>query len=147
MDLKNTYWNGDGKYQEQYDQLDKQVPAKGIAKEIHIELVRCLANCYHDHFNNGSGNWDSREKQFAIIEHYKDNLYATAQSEDIAIEALLCDIRVTLDDGHWPLDEEDGERMSQNWERLADIVFAWAWQVEQSIGLWRLFYDVTLAEK
>ena len=54
---KNSYWNETGAYQKEYNELyDKLVPAKGEAKTLHGELIRCGSRLVYEFYNNG--NWN-----------------------------------------------------------------------------------------
>ena len=65
-----SYWSGEGKYQEQYDELLKLIPdqgpvEKGMCKhKISLDRLRRAANCYYDVFNNGGGNRDASTAKF-----------------------------------------------------------------------------------
>lgn len=48
-----TYWEGNGKHQEEYDRLKAQIPECGAASQPEIESLRVLVNTYHDYHNNG----------------------------------------------------------------------------------------------
>ena len=61
--MENSYWCGTGKYQEEYNTLQKAlVPPIGEAPTRHGELLRSFSNYYYDYFNNGGGN--NRYKEF-----------------------------------------------------------------------------------
>lgn len=52
-----TYWNNEGGYQKEYDELYKKlVPDKGEANTVHGEMLRGVSRLYYDYFNNGNGN-------------------------------------------------------------------------------------------
>lgn len=60
LNYKNTYWNDKGKYQKEMVELtNKLIPALGESETYHGEVLRCLANIYHDVYNNGGGNFSS----------------------------------------------------------------------------------------
>jgi len=54
--LTNSYWNENGLYQAQSDQISKDVPASGHAQNVAVELYRCAQNVYYEIYNNGGGN-------------------------------------------------------------------------------------------
>lgn len=62
-----TYWNGEGIYQEEYNELYKKlVPSSGSAKTLNSELIRAISRLSYDYFNNGNCNacvqeWHSEE--------------------------------------------------------------------------------------
>jgi hypothetical protein len=52
-----TYWNGEGKHQEMYDNLwQLLVPARGEANTMEGEMLRIAGNFYYDRYNNGHCN-------------------------------------------------------------------------------------------
>jgi hypothetical protein len=65
-----SYWSGEGKYQEQHDELLKLIPRegpveKGMCKhKISLDRLRRATNCYYDVFNNGGGNRDHATSKF-----------------------------------------------------------------------------------
>ena len=129
-----TYWNSTGKYQTESDTLAKEIPSSGKAPELHIDLVRNVTNLYHDHFNNGNCNWGSKSEQFANIEHNASELDVAANAEGVFILELLADIRKPLDADHRDdtfHHSESDSNLTANWEKLADIIISWAWDVEQ----------------
>jgi len=54
--MSNTYWNGNGKFQDLADKLTGQIPMTGEAKDRHIERLRKAVNAYYDVYNNGGCN-------------------------------------------------------------------------------------------
>jgi hypothetical protein len=65
-----SYWNSNGTYQAQYEELIKLVPhegeiKKGMCKHVFsLERFRKACNCYYDVFNNGGGNRDASTAKF-----------------------------------------------------------------------------------
>lgn len=52
-----SYWENNGAYQKEYDELFKTlVPETGSAETIAGEMVRGVSRLYYDYFNNGNGN-------------------------------------------------------------------------------------------
>jgi len=54
--VENTYWNGQGKYQAEYNRLAELMPAMGAADTVAGELIRAASKLGHDFYNNGMGN-------------------------------------------------------------------------------------------
>lgn len=56
----NTYWDGKGKYQQEYAGLVALIPVEGAVanpkQNPALEKLRKAANCYYDLFNNGLCN-------------------------------------------------------------------------------------------
>lgn len=136
MTNENTYWNHKGKYQEWTDKLSGLIPDEGRAKELHIDLIRNINNCYHDHYNNGNCNWGNKEEQFYHILYHADELSAVAGLEDVDIKILLFQIKGYFDDADpddfYPVElGPEFDVLGEKWEKLADIITRYAWEVEQ----------------
>ena len=55
--LGKTYWNDEGVYQKEHNELyEKLVPSSAEAETIHGELIRVANRFYYDYFNNGNCN-------------------------------------------------------------------------------------------
>jgi len=55
--MENTYWNGNGKYQKEYDQMvNDLVPASGKCDTLAGEMIRAVSRLGYDFYNNGMGN-------------------------------------------------------------------------------------------
>ena len=62
-----TYWDNEGKYQEQYTKAwDKLIPASGEAEDGLPEALRAISRIGYDYYNNGFCNlwrdWDDGDK-------------------------------------------------------------------------------------
>jgi hypothetical protein len=66
--LKNTYWNRQGRYPVLEESLGRLVPAEGSVKNPQqnkaLERFRKARNCYYDLYNNGLCN---RAKEFRWV--------------------------------------------------------------------------------
>lgn len=52
-----SYWNNNGAYQKEGDELyEKLVPAEGAAETLHGELIRGINRLFYEYCNNGNGN-------------------------------------------------------------------------------------------
>lgn len=51
-----TYWEGQGKYQDQVTLLGKKIPFMGYCTEPGLEFLRVVRNAYYDCYNNGACN-------------------------------------------------------------------------------------------
>jgi hypothetical protein len=59
----NSYWNGNGVYQKEYQSLfDLYVPTEGKAETICGELLRAISRLSYEYYNNG--NCNARERCF-----------------------------------------------------------------------------------
>lgn len=67
-----SYWDGNGKYQSDFDRLFKElVPESGNAETIEGEALRAINYLSYDFFNNGNGNlFDSTEIEEEEEEDY-----------------------------------------------------------------------------
>ena len=53
----NSYWNGTGAYQKEYESIyDLTVPDSGASLTLKGELVRAISRLGHEHCNNGNCN-------------------------------------------------------------------------------------------
>jgi len=68
--MENTYWNGKGKYQKQYEILEKLIPKEKRSKYENIELLRCISNVYYDYYNNGFCNYDILQEELGFLAKY-----------------------------------------------------------------------------
>jgi hypothetical protein len=68
LNLKNTYWGNQGKYQNATDKLQKLIPTSGSVerprKNRWLEKFRKAVNCYYDLYNNGLCN---RANEFRLV--------------------------------------------------------------------------------
>lgn len=62
--MENTYWNKQGQYQAQYDELVKLMPPSGPADTLAGELIRSVSRLGYDFYNNGMGNNTSGAANF-----------------------------------------------------------------------------------
>lgn len=53
---KNTYWNDNGKYQEERSELNKLIPDYGYTSNAYLNLYLITLNVYYDVYNNGGCN-------------------------------------------------------------------------------------------
>lgn len=66
---ENSYWSGNGRFQDLYDRLHELIPGRGSvkgSKNAKLERLRKMANAYYDLFNNGGMN-----RQHAISSYFK----------------------------------------------------------------------------
>lgn len=56
FDIKNTYWNGAGKYREFVDGLEDRIPMMGYTSNVYVNIYLVMAHLYYDAYNNGGGN-------------------------------------------------------------------------------------------
>lgn len=61
LDMKKTYWNHNGRFEEESDILGKLVPMSGEAGVEHIDVFRQISNLYHENYNNGLCNVEGPE--------------------------------------------------------------------------------------
>ena len=54
--MENTYWNGNGKYQAEFDELLDLMPGSGKSDVVAGELIRAANRLAYDFYNNGMGN-------------------------------------------------------------------------------------------
>jgi len=68
-DLGKSYWNENGAYQKEYNELYTQlVPDSGEANTIHGEMIRCVSRLLYDYCNNGNCNVLDGGRTYTIYE-------------------------------------------------------------------------------
>lgn len=71
---EQTYWNNNGKYQNEYEWLDAHlVPVSGMAETTNGEALRCVANIYYDAYNNGGCNFDIKRDQWNSLKRWLES--------------------------------------------------------------------------
>lgn len=111
--MTSHYWNEEGAWKKELDELTDAMPATGSAKTLNGELVRSINRLYYDYCNNGNMNaaevtianqWDDddeEEEEINWSSYYKkffDLIGFTAQT--IAAElndAAAKEIRLALE--------------------------------------------------
>lgn len=74
QELEQSYWCGNGKYQEMNDALAKHIPGYGESEDKWIELLRCATNIYYDCYNNGGCNLGVRVSELRQIVQYRPQI-------------------------------------------------------------------------
>ena len=147
--FENTYWNNEGKYQEDYKTLVAKIPDSEQADSIHIELLRNISNCYYDHFNNRNCNWDHKKEQFLNIRYNRNRLVEAAKAEGEDLDYLLNSIQETIDKtlieenceayyddeygGYYycELTEQEENIIEESYEKLVNVIVRYAAKVDQ----------------
>ena len=77
--MDNTYWNGTGKYQSQFEELVKLMPGSGNSDVVAGELIRAANRLAYDFYNNGMGNNTSGAINFldyyCVLDADRTNIY------------------------------------------------------------------------
>ncbi len=97
----NSYWDGNGKYQDLYEKVNALIPSEGgvplaRGKNRKLEKLRVAANCYYDLFNNGLCNRAAEFRRVfgfggsAIVKsHFHDTSALEEMMDDIILAAAL----------------------------------------------------------
>lgn len=56
--LANTYWNEEGKYQEENNRIEKLMPTMGMTDNKYLNLFMTACRLYYDYYNNDNCNLD-----------------------------------------------------------------------------------------
>lgn len=48
-----AYWNSEGTYQKENNELWKKIPSEGECSENHLEILRIASKIYYRYFNDG----------------------------------------------------------------------------------------------
>ena len=80
VDTSETYWDNNGKYQEQYEKAwEKLIPASGEAKDGWPEALRPISRIGYDYYNNGFCNlwqgWEDLDDYGEEVMVYKMDSY------------------------------------------------------------------------
>lgn len=71
-----SYWDWNGKYQDEVQQLRNiLVPAMGQAETHYGELIRSITNVTYDHYNNGGCNWDVKQEEWEYLRDFEGSEY------------------------------------------------------------------------
>mgnify|MGYP003116815250 FL=1 len=104
MSKTGTYWDNEGKYQEQYSKAyAKLVPFHGEAEDGLPEALRAISRIGYDYYNNGFCNlwhsWDDGDGEYDtkmdpyyedLVEYLEDNLPRDLYKE---LKAFLLDAK------------------------------------------------------
>ena len=76
VDTSKTYWDNEGKYQEQYDAAWKQlIPASGEANDGWPEALRAISRIGYDYYNNGFCNlWQTWDDGDTVMDSYYEDM-------------------------------------------------------------------------
>ena len=76
VDTSKTYWDNEGKYQEQYTKAWEQlIPASGEAKNGWPEALRAISRIGYDYYNNGFANlWQTWDDGDTVMDSYYEDL-------------------------------------------------------------------------
>ena len=76
VDTSKTYWDNEGKYQEQYNAAWKAlIPMSGEAKDGWPEALRAISRIGYDYYNNGFCNlWRSWDDGDTVMDSYYEDM-------------------------------------------------------------------------
>ena len=76
VDTSKTYWDNEGKYQEQYDAAWKAlIPVSGEAKDGWPEALRSISRIGYDYYNNGFCNlWREWDDGDIVMDSYYEDM-------------------------------------------------------------------------
>lgn len=67
--MDNTYWNGKGKYEQEYNQIKSLIPNEGeVIGNPSLETLRQVINAYYDIYNNGACNAHRFQSLTSVVE-------------------------------------------------------------------------------
>ena len=75
-DTAQSYWDSEGKYQEQYNAAWKAlIPTSGEAKDGWPEALRAISRIGYDYYNNGFCNlWQTWDDGDTVMDSYYESL-------------------------------------------------------------------------
>ena len=76
VDTSKTYWDNEGKYQEQYNAAWKAlIPMSGEAKDGWPEALRAISRIGYDYYNNGFCNlWREWDDGDTVMDSYYEDM-------------------------------------------------------------------------
>lgn len=76
VDTSKTYWDNEGKYQEQYNAAWKAlIPASGEAEDGLPEALRAISRIGYDYYNNGFCNlWRTWDDGDTVMDSYYEDM-------------------------------------------------------------------------
>ena len=120
MSNTGTYWDNEGKYQEQYTKAwEKLIPASGEAEDGLPEALRAISRIGYDYYNNGFCNLWRADEEYDSDGSYYDVYRMDSYYRDM-VEYLAYEIPRDL---HKELQEFllDAQGYG-NWSNQADIL-------------------------
>lgn len=98
--INSHYWDGKGTWKEEFDKLTEEMPARGAAQTLNVELVRAVNRLYYDYCNNGNmnaadvktvSNWDEDDDEEEEISWnpYYEKFYELIESTLQDVESEL----------------------------------------------------------
>lgn len=99
FDMKNTYWNNNGKYQEFIDGLTDRTPGHGYTCNVYANIYLAMTHLYYDAYNNGGGNIeDNYAKDFHIrVEPYLGDKVKLKAFLDVDSEKMEDMVNIALE--------------------------------------------------
>jgi hypothetical protein len=116
------YWNENGKFQKEYNEMWGLVPSQGEVKipdnkelEHALEMVRCVSRCYYEYYNNGCCNLTDTEtescEQCEGCGYLEVGREISEDEEDTTEDCYYCD----------GSGEQNGETtINEYWENFVD---------------------------
>lgn len=128
QELEQSYWCGNGKYQEINESLAKHIPAYGESEDEGIELLRCATNIYYDCYNNGGCNLGVKIHELRQIVQYRPQIVPSLMTSEAwngiiphllrhAIDMESCDKR-TIDDLYDDDDDWGSMYLPKDWSKV-----------------------------
>lgn len=137
------YWDNNGAWNAELDELTKDMPATGAAKTLNGELVRAINRLYYDYCNNGNMNvaevttvynewneeeeeevnWNSYYKKFFDLIAFSARNVMTELTGDVVNEIVIALQRVDyMVLNYGCLGDEFGDDNMHAYDVLADFV-------------------------
>lgn len=114
------YWDGNGKFQKEYEAVKHIVPSQGQANSAHGELLRCAGNLYYEAHNNGFIN---QERVRECLEGIRG---ASEELENVSRREGVEDFRNLT----WKY------RDRASLEKILDIAILYAYESEESFHIY-----------
>ena len=125
--LGQSYWEHQGAYQKELDELNEKMPLMGAADTLNGELVRAINRLYYDYCNNGNMNackLEVDEVCTGFYDEYGDEEYEEEETREWnPYYKKFFDL---INDTLWEVrDEFDWAAFEKNMSRLDEMVTAY----------------------
>lgn len=78
FNIEKSYWNNNGKFQREYNELSKLTPNIGWSNDddIYIDLLTSISNIYYRYYNDGDKEINTylQEKLIEGLNHYREEI-------------------------------------------------------------------------
>lgn len=116
-ELGNSYWNSNGAYQAEMDELyEKLVPGAGAAETVHGELIRSASRLFYEYSNNG--NCNAVDVEYHEEEYTCDSCGGSGEGDDDDGDCEDC-----CGSGYITEEEEGDASVTEFYQGFIDFIY------------------------